>query len=62
MSWKFTFLGLEVSNTHNRYKEKETMTKGKTKQQKRFSKAVTKSHNKNLTPKQFGRCMKGELT
>lgn len=64
--FKFTLLGIEVGKDKSKcLKEKSYSEKsenmGKSKQQKKFGKAVSKCHSKTKSPKQFGSCMRKEL-
>ena len=61
--FKFTLLGIEFTG-----KRKESVIeydkgeKAMTRQQRKFSKAVKKCHRITFTPKNFGRCMKKNLS
>lgn len=66
MSFKFTFLGLEVNNcesvkeiSHSRSNQQEK--KGLTKQQKKFKRKVQLCHKLTDTKEKFGKCLSREL-
>jgi hypothetical protein len=69
MSFKFTFLGLEMSDRRSNYKaDSETELKmvksknGLTPQQKKFKTAQSKCHAETDSPKSFGKCMSEKLS
>ena len=67
MPFKFTLLGLEVSNCSSSCesveKSKTKMAKKKlTTQQKKFKIAQSKCHAETDSPKSFGKCMSEKLT
>ena len=65
LSFKFTFLGLELSKNNLDCADvniKKTMAKKLTSQQKKFKKAQAKCHRTTTSPKDFGKCMSEKLT